>query len=94
YAAPNVYEDLVLIAAESGELFALDAATGQQRWSFVIDQPLRSWPTVVEGRVLVAGCDGRLHAVDVRTGEDLENIDIGGPADGMPAAPPEEYFRR
>jgi outer membrane protein assembly factor BamB len=41
---------------------------------------------VVDGRVLVAGCDGRLHLVDATTGEGLESIDIGGPADGIPAA--------
>jgi outer membrane protein assembly factor BamB len=33
----------------------------------------------------VAGCDGKLHAVDVNTGQALESLDIGGPADGMPA---------
>ena len=86
YAAPNVHEGIVLIAAESGQLFALDAKTGEKKWEpFTIDQPLRCWPTVVEGRVLVAGCDGLLHLVDVATGNDLESIDIGGPADGMPA---------
>ena len=86
YAAPNVHEGIVLIAAESGQLFALDAKTGEKKWEpFTIDQPLRCWPTVVEGRVLVAGCDGLLHLVDVATGQDLESIDIGGPADGMPA---------
>jgi outer membrane protein assembly factor BamB len=86
YAAPNVHEGIVLIAAESGQLFALDAATGEKKWEpFTIDQPLRCWPTVVEGRVLVAGCDGKLHLVDVETGKGVDSIDIGGPADGMPA---------
>lgn len=86
YAAPNVHEGIVLIAAESGQLFALDAANGKAKWEpFTIDQPLRCWPTVVSGRVLVAGCDGRLHLVDVETGKAVESIDIGGPADGMPA---------
>jgi outer membrane protein assembly factor BamB len=86
YAAPNVHEGLVLIAAESGQLYGLDAATGKEKWKpFAIDQPLRCWPTVVQERVLVAGCDGKLHLVDVKTGEGKENVDIGGPADGMPA---------
>jgi outer membrane protein assembly factor BamB len=86
YAAPNVYKSRVLIVTDSGELISLDAATGKETWArFRIDQPLRCWPTVVEGRILVAGCDGLLHAVDVETGQAIENIDIGGPADGMPA---------
>jgi outer membrane protein assembly factor BamB len=71
---------------DGGELLSLDAATGKETWErFRIDQPLRAWPTVVEGRILIAGCDGLLHAVDVETGKDIESIDIGGPADGMPA---------
>jgi outer membrane protein assembly factor BamB len=93
YAAPNVHEGVVLIAAESGQLFGLDAATGQQKWEpFTIDQPLRCWPTVVEGRVLVAGCDGKLHLVDVATGKGVDSIDIGGPADGMPAVVGDRVF--
>jgi outer membrane protein assembly factor BamB len=86
YAAPNVHEGLVLIAAESGQLFGLDAATGKKKWEpFTIDQPLRCWPTVVQGHALVAGCDGKMHLVDVATGKGAQEIDIGGPADGMPA---------
>jgi outer membrane protein assembly factor BamB len=86
YAAPNVYQGRVLLVTDSGELVSLDAATGKETWErFRIDQPLRCWPTVVEGRILVAGCDGLLHAVDVDTGKDLQTIDIGGPADGIPA---------
>jgi outer membrane protein assembly factor BamB len=86
YAAPNVHDGLVLIAAESGQLYGLDATTGKEKWKpFAIDQPLRCWPTVIQDRVLVAGCDGRLHLVDVKTGEGKEDVDIGGPADGMPA---------
>jgi outer membrane protein assembly factor BamB len=93
YAAPNVYEGIVLLAADSGQLFALDAVTGEQKWEpFTIDQPLRCWPTVVAERVLIAGCDGRLHLVDVNTGKDVESIDIGGPADGMPAVLGDRVF--
>lgn len=93
YAAPNVYEGIVLLAADSGQLFALDAVTGEQKWEpFTIDQPLRCWPTVVAERVLIAGCDGRLHLVDVNTGKDVESIDIGGPADGMPAVIGDRVF--
>ncbi len=86
YAAPNVENGIVLIAAESGQLFGLDAATGKKKWEpFTIDQPLRCWPTVVNGNALIAGCDGKLHLVAVATGKETQVIDIGGPADGMPA---------
>ena len=93
YAAPNVYQGIVLLAADSGQLFALDAVTGEKKWEpFTIDQPLRCWPTVVSERVLIAGCDGKLHLVDVNTGQDVESIDIGGPADGMPAVVGDRVF--
>jgi outer membrane protein assembly factor BamB len=93
YAAPNVHDGIVLLAGDSGQLFALDAVTGEQRWEpFTIDQPLRCWPTVVNGQALIAGCDGRLHLVDVKTGVGGESIDIGGPADGMPAVVGDRVF--
>ncbi|MEQ8848136.1 PQQ-binding-like beta-propeller repeat protein [Botrimarina sp.] len=89
YAGPIVYrpeegrpekgKPLLLVPTEGGTLFALDAATGEELWTFVIDAPLRCCPTVVGGHALLAGCDGQLHAVDVATGLETGACDIGGP---------------
>jgi outer membrane protein assembly factor BamB len=84
YGGPLVHklasgESLVLLPTEGGTLFALDAATGKEKWSFTIDAPLRCTPTVVGGHALLAGCDGKLHTLDVATGKETGSCDIGDP---------------
>jgi outer membrane protein assembly factor BamB len=84
YGGPLVHrlasgELLVLLPTEGGTLFALDAATGKEKWRFTIDAPLRCTPTVVGGHALLAGCDGKLHTLDVATGKETGSCDIGDP---------------
>ena len=83
YGGPIVFHragaKLVLLPTESGQLIALDAASGEERWRFEIDAPLRCAATVVNGHALLAGCDGNLHTIDVATGEETGSVGIGGP---------------
>lgn len=84
YGGPLVHklasgESLVLLPTEGGTLFALDAATGKEKWRFTIDAPLRCTPTIVGGHALLAGCDGKLHTLDVATGKETGSCDIGDP---------------
>lgn len=49
-------------------LRALDAATGQERWSYCTDAPIRFAPAVWQDRVFCAGDDGMLHCLDAANG--------------------------
>lgn len=53
---------------DSDKLVALDAATGEERWTFYTDGPVRLPPTVGEGMVYVASDDGFLYGLDVTNG--------------------------
>lgn len=91
YAGPIVYQPakgkrLLLLPTEGGTLFAVDAATGKELWTFAIDAPLRCCPTVVGGHALLAGCDGKLHTLDLATGLETGVCDIGGPTGNTAAA--------
>lgn len=84
YGGPLVHklksgESLVLIPTEAGTLYALDATTGKEKWSFTIDAPLRCTPTVVAGHALLAGCDGKLHTLDLATGVETGSCGVGDP---------------
>ena len=50
-------------SSADNKLYALSAATGQQRWSFFTGGPIRLAPTVSEGRVFVGSDDGCLYAL-------------------------------
>ncbi len=70
---------VLLVPTEGGKLFGLDPTTGDERWAFEIDAPLRGTPTVVSGHAILAGCDGKLHTIEIASGQETGSCDIGGP---------------
>lgn len=54
--------------ADSGELFALDAADGGVRWRAATEGAIRARPTVDGGRLFVPSDDGNLYRIDTPTG--------------------------
>jgi outer membrane protein assembly factor BamB len=56
-------------SSADGELHALDAATGDELWSFFTDGPVRLAPVFWDGRVYAASDDGFLYSLDARSGE-------------------------
>lgn len=72
---PAVAGDAVVVADPDGTLVALEAATGDERWSRPVDDVVG-----VAGReqqLLVAYADGRLEALDAVTGEAQWTSDVG-----------------
>jgi outer membrane protein assembly factor BamB len=75
---PFIWQKVQLIAAD-GRLFvstacglyALDAASGDERWVYPTEMPLGHSPTVVDGVAYVGCFDRRVHAVDAKTGKRL-----------------------
>lgn len=59
---------------------ALDTRTGQERWTFFADGPVRFAPVAWEGRVYFTSDDGNLYCVDANTGKELWKF-RGGPSD-------------
>ncbi|WP_255193073.1 PQQ-binding-like beta-propeller repeat protein [Natronobeatus ordinarius] len=62
--APVVDDGVVYATGRDGVLVALEADTGDVRWSFDVGASVESAPTVADGRVFVASTDGTLFAVD------------------------------
>lgn len=76
-SAPAVADGTVYVGSNNGHLYAIDAATGQMKWSFQTD----AWvwgggPTVSDGVVVVRsnGSDGALYAIDAATGEEVWSV--------------------
>jgi outer membrane protein assembly factor BamB len=72
-ASPVVAGDLVLIGSEDGKLYALDAATGKQRWNDDFGASVSSPPTVV-GNVVYQRVVGDLVALDLAAGKLIWHI--------------------
>ncbi|RME46120.1 MAG: hypothetical protein D6796_09420, partial [Caldilineae bacterium] len=60
-----------LYIATARGLYALDAATGAEKWVYPTTLPLGHSPTVTNGVVYVGGFDRKLHAIDAATGAGL-----------------------
>jgi outer membrane protein assembly factor BamB len=74
---PAVVGDTVYAPCEDNTLYALEAATGEVRWSFTAEPPVPFVEgTVVAGDLVYAiGGDNALYAVDIHTGEERWRFD-------------------
>ena len=70
--------DGMLFIATARGLYALDAATGDQRWVYPTELPLGHSPTVIDGIAYVGCFDRRIHALDAKTGKGIWTSDAAG----------------
>ncbi|MBS0393530.1 MAG: PQQ-dependent dehydrogenase, methanol/ethanol family [Proteobacteria bacterium] len=85
-ATPIVVDGTMYTSGTWGYVYALDAATGAERWRYdphaapaaarnpccdLVNRGVAVW----KGRVYVAAVDGRLHAVDAASGRKLWDVD-------------------
>ena len=73
--------DLVYFGSSADhKVYALDAATGEQRWSFFTGGPVRLAPTVWQDKVFLGSDDGFVYCLNADNGELIWKI-RGGPTD-------------
>src|SRR6516162_6148356 len=68
-AEPVVADGRVFVATHQGNLYALDAATGQPLWRCRAHGAFLQAPACAGGLVVAGETGGGLHALDARTGE-------------------------
>lgn len=85
-ATPLVHDGLLITSGPLGRVWALDAMTGEERWSFepTVDMQVNratccDWANrgvaLHQGRVYTAALDGWLYALDAKTGQQLWKTD-------------------
>src|SRR5262249_56977058 len=77
--SPASVDGVVYLATDGGVLHAVDATTGQQRWSRRLSRTAGlSSSVAVAGETVYAGdSQGVLHAVDVASGEERWYLAVG-----------------
>lgn len=68
FSAPAVIDGVVYAGAEDHHVYAIDAATGQQKWTFKTEDTISAAPIVVDGVVFIGSHDGYLYMIDAETG--------------------------
>lgn len=69
-SSPAVVGGTVYIGSGDQTVYALDAATGALRWTFVTGDVVHASPAVVSGTVYVGSWDRNLYALDAATGRE------------------------
>lgn len=85
-SAAAVADDSVYVGTLDGDLVALDAKTGAERWRQRTGGAIVSTPLIAAGKALYGSFDGKLRALDARTGEPAWTFDAGAPVTSSPAA--------
>ncbi len=65
---PTVVGSLLVVGTLDGHVYALDAATGKELWSAVVDDEVISPPAIDAGTVFVRTNSGYVYAFDANTG--------------------------
>ncbi len=70
-SAPTAAGGLVFLCGDDCKLRAIDAATGELKWTFLAGGPLMQPPTLWQGRAYVGAGDGYIYALEAATGKML-----------------------
>ncbi len=65
------FENVIIFGAEDGNVYALDAKTGRELWSYDTGSPIFASPAICNGVVFVGNMAGRFFALDAKTGTEL-----------------------
>jgi outer membrane protein assembly factor BamB len=60
-ASPAVVGNRVFTADKSGQIFALDLATGRAVWRFDVGAGIEASPAIAAGRLVIGASDGSLY---------------------------------
>ncbi len=74
---PIVVGDTMFIAsAENDSLLAVDTASGERRWQFFANGPIRLAPVAHEGRIYFGADDGCLYSLDAASGQQVWKLQV------------------
>ena len=76
-STPSIYNDTIYTASYAGDVYALNASTGQMVWRFnprkngSISSAVVGSPAVANNKLYVGSYDGNLYAVDAFSGKEI-----------------------
>ena len=73
FSAPAISGGVVYVGSYDGNIYAINASTGQQKWSFQTGYAVVSSPAVSDGIVYVGSEDNHLYALNAETGAQVWN---------------------
>jgi outer membrane protein assembly factor BamB len=79
-----VVDDTLYVGCTDHSVYALDAETGDERWSYATDNRVEATPAVADDTVYVGSYDMHVYAVGAETGDERWARELGGLVRGSP----------
>ncbi|MFZ1992415.1 MAG: PQQ-binding-like beta-propeller repeat protein [Alphaproteobacteria bacterium] len=77
-SSPLAYKGRIYIGSGDGKVYALDAKTGDIKWSYATDGRVRSSPATDGKRIYAGNLDGEMFALEIRNGHPLWSFKARG----------------
>ncbi|MDH4064024.1 MAG: PQQ-like beta-propeller repeat protein, partial [Acidobacteriota bacterium] len=85
YSSAAVVDGTVVVGGRDRMVHALDAATGQAKWTYMTRARIDSSPAIAGGRAFVGSSDGRLYGLDLASGKVVWQYEEGAAFTSSPA---------
>jgi len=93
YSSPAVVDGKVYIGSQDGNLYCLEALTGELVWNYTTGGYVDSSPAIINGRVYVGSAqDHRIYCLNASTGMLLWNYTTGNPVFSSPAVADDRLY--
>ncbi len=84
-SSPAIANGVVYVGSGNGNIYALNALTGEYLWNYLTGGDVESSPAVADGVVYVGSNDGNIYALDATTGVLIWSYATGSSAFSSPA---------
>jgi outer membrane protein assembly factor BamB len=76
-SSPSVAEGTVYVGSGDGNVYALDAASGELRWKFHTGNVVHASPALANGLVYIGSWDSYFYAIDAKSGQERWRFKTG-----------------
>ena len=80
-SSPVVYENgktaQVLFGSSDGNIYSVDAKTGELKWKFKTNGPVHGTPVIDKNKIYIGGWDATLYAINIETGKEIWQFATG-----------------
>lgn len=94
FASAAAANGLVVAGSRDKKVYALDAATGREKWNFTTDGQVDASPVAIGDRVYI-GClsdNGNFYVLDLKSGKKIQELNLDSAVSGSVAVGPESIL--
>jgi len=77
-SSPAVADGKVYIGSDDGNVYCLNASTGEQIWSYFIGSYVNPTPAILNGKVYIAANNYKIYCLNATNGASIWNFTTGG----------------